>query len=78
VTAALRVPKDVTGALRARRYRQKKASEINPVVTVTTEEMCGLAGRLGAGRATVEDLHLAERLLLALMQLLPPDSAIDI
>jgi hypothetical protein len=73
----LALPKDVTGALRARRYRRRqKANGINPGVAVTTPEMCALAARLGDGRATPGDLKLAERLIMALVNRLPPDSGI--
>jgi hypothetical protein len=89
MTAAL--PKDVTGALRARRYRhrrrqQKNGSE-NKVgvtvgadrrVTVSTIEMCALAARLGDGRASPGDLKLAERLIMALVDRLPADSAFQV
>ena len=84
---ALRI-KDVTGALRARRYRAKKnGNGIKPGVTVASEidvhavtaitkvattaistpEMCALAARLGDGRASREDLQIAERLIMALL-----------
>ena len=55
--AALRLAKDVTGALRARRYRRKRnGNETNASVTVdavtvtaiSTVDMCVLAARLGA------------------------------
>ena len=87
---ALRI-KDVTGALRARRYRAKKiGSDIKagvtvepdsdaPTVTViSTPEMCALAARLGDGRALRHDLPIAEWLIMALVDRLPPDSAIRI
>ena len=91
---ALRI-KDVTGALRARRYRQRKnGSKTNAGVTVdahavtvitkvattaiSTPEMCALAARIGDGRASREDLQLAERLIMALVDRLPPDMSIDI
>ncbi len=41
-------------------------------VTVTTPEMCALAGRVGDGQATPGDLELAERLIMALMDRLEP------
>jgi hypothetical protein len=45
--------KDVTGALRARRYRRRqKANRINAGVTVSTPEMCALAARLGSRRCS--------------------------
>jgi len=70
--------KDVTAPLRARRYRRRKANKIKPGVTVTTPEMCALAARIGDGRATPGDLKLAERLIMALVDRLPPDSTIDL
>jgi hypothetical protein len=91
---ALRI-KDVTGALRARRYRERKnANKTNASVTVdahavtaittvattaiSTPEMCAFAARLGDGRASREDLQLAERLIMELVDRLPPDSTIEI
>jgi hypothetical protein len=38
--------------------------------------MCSLAARLGHGRASREDLQMAERLIMALVDRLPPNSAI--
>jgi hypothetical protein len=70
--------KDVTGALRARRYRRNKVNESKAGVTVTTADMAGLAGRLATERATDEDLALAGRLVIELMRRLPPDSSIDV
>jgi len=40
--------------------------------------MCALAARIGDGRATPGDLKLAERLIMALVDRLPPDSTIDL
>jgi hypothetical protein len=87
---ALRI-KDVTGALRARRYRAKKnRNGINAGVTVesdfdaatvtaiSTPEMCALAARLGDGRASCDDMRMAERLIMALVDRLPADSVLDI
>ena len=45
---------------------------------ITTIAMCTLAARLGDGRASRDDLQLAERLIMALVDRLPADSAIDI
>jgi len=45
---------------------------------ISTPEMCGLAGRLSSGRVTLADLQLAEKLIMALVNRLPPDSTIDI
>jgi hypothetical protein len=71
--------KDVTGALRSRRYRRRQNSnESKAGVTVTTSEMCALAARLGDGRANPGDLKLAERLIVALVDRLAADSAIEV
>jgi hypothetical protein len=78
---------DVTGAMRARRYRQRKnGNETKASVTVdahgitviTTVAMCALAARLGDERATAADLQIAERLIMALVDRQPPDSVFDI
>jgi hypothetical protein len=75
-------PKDRTAAERSKRYRRKRkvvtAATAQNSVTVTTVEMCALAGRLGAGRVTAEDLRVAERLILALVHRLPADSTLDV
>jgi hypothetical protein len=78
MTVAL--PKDVTAPLRMRRYRQRqKANGAKAGVTVvSTPEMCALAARLDDGRATAEDLKLAERLIMALVDRLPADSEIEV
>jgi hypothetical protein len=78
MTFALPKSKDVTGALRARRYRRRKGNEIKPGVTVSTPEMCALSARVGAGMATAAELKLAERLIMALVDRLPPDSSIEV
>ena len=87
VTALQIKNKDVTAPLRARRYRQNKnAKETNANVTVrpnagvtvSTPEMCSLAARLGDGRVTVEELRLAERIIMAFVNMLPPDSTISL
>jgi hypothetical protein len=79
--------KDVTGALRARRYRaRRKINEVNAAVTVdapprhaiSTAQMCGLAARLSDGRASPDDLRMADKLIMALVDRLPPDSVLDI
>jgi hypothetical protein len=86
--------KDVTGALRARRYRQRKSrNETNAGVTVdaqavtaitkvvtaiSTPDMCALAARLGDGRASRDDMRMAERLIMPLVNRLPADSVLDI
>jgi hypothetical protein len=63
-------------ARRRRRRLQNPAAE--SLRTVDTVTIAGLAGRLGGGLATIEDLQLAEKLLLALMQMLPPNGTIGI
>jgi len=69
----------VTAPLRSRRYRRRqKANGISAGVTVTTIEMCALAARIGDGRASPGDLALAERLIMALVDRLPADSAIEV
>jgi len=40
--------------------------------------MCALATRLGDGRASQDDMRMAERLIMALVMLLPADSAINV
>jgi hypothetical protein len=79
--------KDVTAPLRSRRYRRKKNGNETKTnvtvrararVTVSTPEMCALAARLGDGRATPGDLQLAERLIMALVDRLPPDSTLNV
>jgi hypothetical protein len=86
--------KDRTNAERQRRYRAKRRAvtvteaERNGVtvdtlperngVTIATWEMCSLAARLTDGRATAEDLQLAERLLLHLVLMLQRDSSIEV
>jgi hypothetical protein len=47
-------------------------------MAISTPEMCALAARLGDGRASRKDLRLAERLILHLVDRLPPDSVIDV
>jgi hypothetical protein len=97
--------RDVTRALRARRYRQKmKSNDFNAGVMVepvfdapgaavittdraviptdrtpiSTPEMCALAARLSNGLVSHEDLQLADKLIMALVDGLPPDSMIDL
>jgi hypothetical protein len=79
--------KDVTAPLRSRRYRRKKNGNETKTnvtvrararVTVSTPEMCALAARLSDGRASPGDLQLAERVIMALVDRLPPDSAIEV
>jgi hypothetical protein len=79
------IRQDMTGALRARRYRQRQKAKKAAVTigaptrhTISTPEMCGLAARLSDGRATPDDLRLADRLIMALVDRLPRDSTIDL
>lgn len=87
----LRPTKDRTAAERKRRSRARKRHvtlvTVAPVtlptvtghgVTVGTADMCGLAARLGDGRATLGDLQMAERLIMTLVMYLPPDSILEI
>jgi hypothetical protein len=91
VTPLHKTAKDVTGALRVRRFRaRKKQNQINADVTVdaafdavhvtgiSTVQMCSLAARIGDGRASREDLRMAERLTMQLVDRLPPDSTIQL
>jgi hypothetical protein len=80
-------PQDVTGALRARRYRaRRKINEVNAAVTVDapprhaicTAQMCTLSARLRDGHATPDDARLASRLIMAFVNTLAPDSTIEI
>lgn len=81
-----KVAKDSTSAERSRRYRRRRkarrdaaqAATAANTVAVTTSTMAALAGRLSAGSVTAADLELAGRLVLALVQLLPPDGAIGL
>jgi hypothetical protein len=62
-----------------RRYRaRQKANGAKAGVTVSTPEMCALAARVGDGRATLEDCKLAERLIMRLVDSLPPDSVLKL
>ncbi len=79
--------KDVTGALRARRYRQrKKGNETKASVTVdapgvtaiSTAEMIAIACRLEVDSATLEDRQYAGRIINRLIHCLPPDAIVDI
>src|SRR5262249_29220868 len=79
--------KDVTAALRARRYRRsKKTKDINSGVTVEDDggrvvnavEMCELAGRIVTDRATDDDREMAGRLILELVRRLPECVAVTV
>jgi hypothetical protein len=72
---------DPTNALRQRRFRERrkraKAVTVERNGTpITTIEMCALGARLKSGTVTLDDLRLAERLITALVRLLPRDSTI--
>ena len=45
---------------------------------ISTPEMCALAARLGDGRPSRDDLQVAERLIMAPVDRLPPDSQVRI
>jgi hypothetical protein len=62
----------------SRRRRRQNVPAAQPAHRVDTVTICALAGSLGAGTATIDDMRLAEKLLLALAQMLPPDGAIGI
>jgi hypothetical protein len=61
-------------------------NEVNAAVTVdavarraiSSTQMCALAARLSDGRASREDLRMADRLIIHLVDRLPPDSSIDL
>jgi len=71
---------DPTNALRQRRFRERRklAKSVTGTVTVSTPDMCALAARIGDGRASRDDMRLAERLIMALVDRLPPDSTIEL
>jgi len=86
-SALRRAMKDPTAALRMRRYRQRKNDNENNTdvtvssaasVTLSTADMCGLAARLSGGRASREDLQLADRIVTAFAMQFPPDSVVTI
>jgi hypothetical protein len=45
---------------------------------ISTIEMCALGARLKSGTVTLDDLRLADRLIMALVRLLPRDSTIGL
>jgi hypothetical protein len=45
---------------------------------IGTPDLCTLAARLSTGTVTAADLQLADRLIMALVNSLPPDSTIDL
>jgi hypothetical protein len=62
-----------------RRYRRRqKANGISAGVTVTTVDMCALADRLETGAVTAAEMKLAAKLVMALVDRLREDSAIDV
>jgi hypothetical protein len=62
-----------------RRYRRcQKANGISAGVTVTTVDMCALADRLETGAVTAAEMKLAAKLVMALVDRLREDSAIDV
>ncbi len=76
--------RDRTNAERQRRFRQRRkqaatvtvdAPARNGAITVSTADMCRLGARLRDGRATADDIRMADRLIMAL---LPPNSTIDL
>jgi hypothetical protein len=75
---------DPTNALRQRRFRERrkraKAVTVERNGTpVSTIEMCALRARLKSGTGvTLDDLRRADRLIMALVRLLPRDSTIDL
>jgi len=70
--------RDVTGALRARRYRRKNASKSKGGVTVNTADLCALASRIGDGRATLGDRQLAERVIMMVVRSARTDSNVEV
>jgi hypothetical protein len=72
------LPKAVTGALRVAASRRQKANGISAGVTVTTVDMCALADRLETGAVMAAEMKLAAKLVMALVDRLPEDSAIDV
>jgi len=79
-------------ALRQRRWRMRRRQTVTPRqrnqdvatdsdapgVTVTTAQMCALASRLGDGRASQDDMRMADKLIMALVMLPPADSSINV
>jgi hypothetical protein len=67
------------GCPACRRYRRRqKANGISAGVTVTTVDMCALADRLETGAVTAAEMKLAAKLVMALVDRLREDSAIDV
>jgi hypothetical protein len=75
---------DRTNALRQRRFRERRKLAKSVAVErngtpITTIEMCALGARLKSGTGlTADDLGLADRLITALVRLLPRDSTIKL
>ena len=77
----LRLPvKDRTNAERSRRYRaRRKAQRLAATERKRSAEMCALGARLKSGTGiTLDDLRLADRLIMALVCLLPRHSTIQL
>ena len=74
-----RPTKSRDGCPACRRYRRRqKANGISAGVTVTTVDMCALADRLETGAVTAAEMKLAAKLVMALVDRLPEDSANDV
>jgi hypothetical protein len=73
------LPKAGDGCPARRRYRRRqKANGISAGVAVTTVDMCALADRPETGVVTAAEMKLAAKLVMALADRLPEDSAIDV
>jgi hypothetical protein len=83
-------PRDRTNADRQRRFRNKIKAAVTPperqsvtaaaltVTVIGTPEMCALAARLTSGTITLNDLRLADKLIMALVDRLPPNSTVEL
>jgi hypothetical protein len=80
-------PKDPTAAERQRRSRaRRRQPTVTPARdtsthsrdTIGTVQMAALAGRLSRGDVTPDDLELAGRLILMLVQRLPEGAVLDV
>jgi hypothetical protein len=77
------VTPDRTNALRQKRFRQRrKQAAVTQIerngTPISTIEMCALGSRLKSGTVTLDDLRMADRLIMALVCLLPRDSTIQL
>lgn len=75
--------RDRTNALRQKRFRERRKRAKSVTVErnatpISTIEMCALGARLNSGTVTLDDLRLADRLIMALGRLLPRDLAIGL